>query len=133
VLETRLRQTELALFEGRHGDAFASATKLLAAAGTDDSTLMLRAALHRVRAYASVAAPGSETRSISDELQQSLNAAEAANSAYETALTCEAVARLMPDHDEADSWSDRQVEAFRRLGVVATPVILSSPATVTSG
>jgi tetratricopeptide (TPR) repeat protein len=122
VLETRLRTAELDLFAHRHAAAADQTDEILEIADHDESTLMLRAALHRIRAYA-IAASTHVPESIEAELRRSLSAAEAADSSFEMALTYEALARLLRDDLEVPDWNSRQADIFARLGVIATPVI----------
>jgi tetratricopeptide (TPR) repeat protein len=122
IHETRLRMAELKLFERQYAEAAAAASELLGAAGTDDSTEMLRAGLYRIQAYARTGI-GTDLMMIEEDLRNSLEAAIRADSAFEQAVTYEAMARVLREDPDAVTWNEHQAELFARLGVLATPVI----------
>jgi tetratricopeptide (TPR) repeat protein len=121
VFESQIRKAELLLFAGRFQDASKLASHVLSQLGRDESTLMQRAALRRVRGYCE-AARGNKGL-VERELHASLRLATQANAEFEMALTLEALTRLLPDDPERERWNDDQAGRLKRLGVIATPVI----------
>ena len=121
VFEARVRQAEVHLFARRFDEACELANRILRDMPTDASTLMQRAALHRVLGYC--AASEADLETAERELRRSLAEATKADSQFETAMALEALSRILPDNPECPDWNDGQAERLSRLGVIATPVV----------
>ncbi|MBK5266254.1 MAG: tetratricopeptide repeat protein, partial [Acidimicrobiia bacterium] len=121
VFEGRVRQAEMHLFARRFDEACGLATAVLRDMANDPSTLMQRAALHRVLGYC--AASESDQDTAERELRQGLDDAIKADSQFETAMAMEALARVLPDHPDCPVWNNGQGERLVQLGVIATPVV----------
>jgi tetratricopeptide (TPR) repeat protein len=111
VLETRSRKAECLVFEGRHQEALALLQPLLA-----DGAAGQRAALERLAGYAVVQSRAPFTRA-KPHFDASVEAASAAHTQYELALTRRAIAETSGGGDEeADAILDQ-------LGVVKTVAV----------
>jgi len=112
VLETRSRKAECLVFEGRHQEALALLQPLLA-----DGAAGQRAALERLAGYAVVQSRAPFTRA-KPHFDASVEAASAAHTQYELALTRRAIAETSGggDDEEADAILDQ-------LGVVKTVAV----------
>ncbi len=112
VLETRSRKAECLVFEGRHQEALALLQPLLA-----DGAAGQRAALERLAGYAVVQSRAPFTRA-KPHFDASVEAASAAHTQYELALTRRAIAETSGGggDEEADAILDQ-------LGVVKTVAV----------
>ncbi len=121
VFEARVRQAEVHLFARRFDEACELANSILREMPRDASTLMQRAALHRVLGYC--AASVADQKTAERELMKSLEEAIKADSQFETAMALEALIRVLPDHPDCPEWNSGQAERLSQLGVIATPVV----------
>jgi tetratricopeptide (TPR) repeat protein len=121
VYEAKVRQAEMRLFARNFAGAHELAEPLRYEIPIDPSTLMQRAALHRVLGFCAAAEDDGE--SVERELRLSLELATEAESEFETALTLGALTRLVSDAPERDTWNEGQAERLAHLGVIATPVV----------
>ena len=121
VLDTNIRRAEAHLLAGSMETAGQSTSDLLASITVDEHTLVPATRLRRIRGYCRLA-DGNREGALQD-FEESLRLASEANLAFEVALTLEALLRFWPEDDRAGSWRAEEDEHFRRLGIIATPVV----------
>ena len=121
IHETEVKLAEFFLLTGRRDAARSEAEKSLGTMPKDQSTLRPRSGLHRVLAYCAVADLAYDEALL--QFETSLEAAQQARALYEQAATYEGMARTLRHDERAPEWDRLQAEMYRRLGVVATPVI----------
>jgi tetratricopeptide (TPR) repeat protein len=115
ALDARARLAECLVFEGRHREAFASASTALELAGSGDATRSLRASLERIRGLAE--AQDRAPDRAQSHFVESVRLARAAGSTLEEALTVQAADWVGCD-PPSDVDADAVLETF---GVVASP------------
>jgi class 3 adenylate cyclase/tetratricopeptide (TPR) repeat protein len=121
VIETKAKLAECAALERDSAEALQQADEALHASAETGTGAVLRAMLHRVRAYALLQAGRGEEAALA--IEESVAIAREGRATFELAQSLEARARFNsePPDPEAD-------EIFERLGVVARPgVPLTAP------
>jgi len=119
ALESESRIAELLLFEGKVGEALASARTTLAEVERSEGVGPQVPLLQRVSGYA-LARLGrmDEARAA---LDASLEAAQAREARYEVAMTLLALSELFPHDGSWSGWREECLTALQDLGVESTP------------
>ncbi len=121
ILDSDVRRAEAFLLSGEFDRATKLAESLLHDMASEEHNQLFEATLYRILGYC-CQAEGDKAQSLIN-FEKGLRVALESDSAFEASLILEGLLRFFGEDGRGTEWQVEETRLFRRLGIIATPVV----------